>query len=158
MSQLRRDSFVSIKTIYGNQKKINNPLLPLSGHHGSHYLSVSLLPDRLMERKHGVNEKGYYFTVLMSVYSPAFPFRKAVADQLEGIPEPISIMSLAWFATMLSILLMTVGLWNAKLAKSEKGFYAMSYVLSLFAAIAVQKEYKGYEARKNKEDKPWKQF
>jgi len=32
-----------------------------------------------------------------------------------------------------------IGLWNADLLLSEKGFYAMSYTLSLFAAIAVQK-------------------
>jgi hypothetical protein len=30
-------------------------------------------------------------------------------------------------------------LWNATLALSEKGFYAMAFALSLFAAIAVQK-------------------
>ena len=34
---------------------------------------------------------------------------------------------------------LTVGLWNATLAASEKGFYAMSFVLSLFASVAVQK-------------------
>ena len=32
-----------------------------------------------------------------------------------------------------------MGLWNATLTASEKGFYAMSFLLSLFAAIAVQK-------------------
>jgi len=35
--------------------------------------------------------------------------------------------------------LLTVGLWNATLALSEKGFYAMAFLMSLFAAIAVQK-------------------
>jgi hypothetical protein len=30
-------------------------------------------------------------------------------------------------------------LWNAELASSEKGFYAMSFLLSLFGAVAVQK-------------------
>jgi uncharacterized membrane protein YiaA len=30
-------------------------------------------------------------------------------------------------------------LWNAQMAYSEKGFFAMSFVLSLFAAVAVQK-------------------
>jgi uncharacterized membrane protein YiaA len=39
----------------------------------------------------------------------------------------------------LVILLLVVGLWNASLALIEKGFYAMSFILSLFAAIAVQK-------------------
>jgi uncharacterized membrane protein YiaA len=30
-------------------------------------------------------------------------------------------------------------LWNADLLLSEKGFYGMAFLLSLFAAIAVQK-------------------
>jgi uncharacterized membrane protein YiaA len=37
------------------------------------------------------------------------------------------------------MVLLTVGLWNADLARSEKGFYAMAFVLSIFGAIAVQK-------------------
>jgi uncharacterized membrane protein YiaA len=40
---------------------------------------------------------------------------------------------------MLSIVLLSVGLWNATITKSEKGFYAMAFILSMFAAIAVQK-------------------
>lgn len=39
----------------------------------------------------------------------------------------------------MSVILIAVGLWNATLELSEKGFYAMSFVLSLFAAVAVQK-------------------
>ena len=39
----------------------------------------------------------------------------------------------------LSVLLLSVGLWNATLAASEKGFYAMAFLLSLFGAVAVQK-------------------
>ena len=32
-----------------------------------------------------------------------------------------------------------VGLWNADLLPSEKGFYAFSFLLALYGAIAVQK-------------------
>jgi len=32
-----------------------------------------------------------------------------------------------------------IGLWNAELLRSEKGFYAMSFLLAIFSAIAVQK-------------------
>jgi uncharacterized membrane protein YiaA len=86
-----------------------------------------------------LNEKGYYFTVLMFGLFASISVQKAVRDQLEGIPVTNLYYGLAWFATLLSIVLLTVGLWNATLTKSEKGFYAMSFVLSLFAAIAVQK-------------------
>lgn len=34
---------------------------------------------------------------------------------------------------------MAVGLWNATVDRSEKGFFAMAFLLSLFGAIAVQK-------------------
>lgn len=86
-----------------------------------------------------LNEKGYYFTVLMFGLFSAISVQKAVRDQLEGIPVTNMYYGIAWFTTLLSIVLLTVGLWNAELEKSEKGFYAMSFVLSLFAAIAVQK-------------------
>lgn len=86
-----------------------------------------------------LNEKGYYFTVLMFGLFASISVQKAVRDQLEGIPVSGLYYGLAWFATLLSIVLLTVGLWNANLDRSEKGFYAMSFLLSLFAAIAVQK-------------------
>jgi uncharacterized membrane protein YiaA len=86
-----------------------------------------------------LNEKGYYFTVLMFGLFAAISVQKAVRDQVEGIPVTNLYYGLAWFATILSIVLLTVGLWNAEMLKSEKGFYAMSFLLSMFAAIAVQK-------------------
>ncbi|MFT3677572.1 MAG: inner membrane protein YiaA [Chitinophagaceae bacterium] len=86
-----------------------------------------------------LNEKGYYFTVLMFGLFAAISVQKAVRDQLEGIPVTNLYYGIAWFATLLSILLITIGLWNADITRSEKGFYAMSFVLSIFAAIAVQK-------------------
>lgn len=86
-----------------------------------------------------LNEKGYYFTVLMFGLFAAISVQKAVRDQMEGIPVTNLYYGVAWFCTLLSIVLLTVGLWNAEMLKSEKGFYAMSFVLSMFAAIAVQK-------------------
>ena len=35
--------------------------------------------------------------------------------------------------------LMGIGLFNAKLALSEKGFYGMAFLLALFATVAIQK-------------------
>ncbi|MGC4034968.1 MAG: inner membrane protein YiaA [Chitinophagaceae bacterium] len=98
-----------------------------------------------------INEKGYYFTVLMFGLFSAISVQKAVRDQMEGVPVTNLYYGLSWFATILSIVLLTVGLWNATLTKSEKGFYAMSFVLSLFAAIAVQKNTRDIKARQNNE-------
>lgn len=86
-----------------------------------------------------LNEKGYYFTVLMYGLFSAVSLQKAVRDQMEGIPVTAIYYGLAWFSTLLAILLLIIGLWNAELTLSEKGFYGMSFLLSLFAAIAVQK-------------------
>ena len=98
-----------------------------------------------------LNEKGYYFTVLMYGLFSAISVQKAVRDQLEGIPVTNVYYGLAWFSTILAILLLTVGLWNAELTKSEKGFYAMSFVLSMFAAITVQKNTRDMNAAKTSE-------
>ena len=95
-----------------------------------------------------LNEKGYYFTVLILGLFSGISVQKAVRDQIEGIPVTNIYYGLAWFTTLLSILLLTIGLWNATLERSEKGFYAMSFVLSLFAAIAVQKNTRDIKASK----------
>lgn len=86
-----------------------------------------------------LNEKGYYFTVLMYGLFAAVSLQKSVRDRLEGVPVTAIYYGLAWTSVILTVLLLTVGLWNATLAPSEKGFYAMAFLLSLFAAVAVQK-------------------
>ncbi len=86
-----------------------------------------------------LNEKGYYFTVLMYGLFSAVSVQKAVRDQMEGIPVTNIYYGISWFSTILSLLLLIIGLWNAELDRSEKGFYGMSFTLALFAAVAVQK-------------------
>mgnify|MGYP002783772792 CR=1 FL=1 len=86
-----------------------------------------------------LNEKGYYFTVLMYGLFSAVSVQKAVRDRIEEIPVTGIYYGLAWFSTILSILLLVVGLWNAEMTPSEKGFYGIAFMMSLFAAIAVQK-------------------
>jgi uncharacterized membrane protein YiaA len=86
-----------------------------------------------------LNEKGYYFTLLMYGLFSAVSLQKSVRDRLEGIPVTGIYFGLCWFSLGLSVALLAVGLWNATLAPSEKGFYAMGFLMSLFAAVAVQK-------------------
>jgi uncharacterized membrane protein YiaA len=86
-----------------------------------------------------LNEKGYYFTLLMYGLFAAVSVQKSVRDRLDGIPVTNIYYGLSWVSVVLCVLLMAVGLWNATITPSEKGFYSMSYLLSLFAAIAVQK-------------------
>ena len=100
-----------------------------------------------------LNEKGYYFTVLMFGLFSGISVQKVVRDQMEGIPVTNIYYGLAWFCTILSIILLTVGLWNATLERSEKGFYAMAFVLSMFSAIAVQKNTRDMRGKNGQEEK-----
>jgi len=86
-----------------------------------------------------LNEKGYYFTVLMFGLFSVVSVQKSVRDRLEGIPVTDLYYGISWFATILSIVLLTIGLWNATLLPSEKGFYAFAFLLAIFGAVAVQK-------------------
>lgn len=86
-----------------------------------------------------LNEKGFYFTVLLFGIFAVVSVQKSVRDRIEGFPVTDIYYGICWFATILSIALLTIGLWNATLLPSEKGFYAFAFLLGLFGAVAVQK-------------------
>ncbi|KZZ85315.1 inner membrane protein YiaA [Bacillus sp. SJS] len=87
-----------------------------------------------------LNEKGYYFAVLVFGLYAAVSLQKAVRDKDEDIPVSGIYYGLSWFAVIVAIALMAIGLYNAgSIVLSEKGFYGMAFVLSLFAAITIQK-------------------
>jgi len=86
-----------------------------------------------------LNEKGYYFTVLMFGLFAVVSLQKSVRDRMEGISVTDIYYGICWFGTILSIVLLIVGLWNATILPSEKGFYAFAFLLAMFGAIAVQK-------------------
>ncbi|MFV0304968.1 MAG: inner membrane protein YiaA [Moheibacter sp.] len=86
-----------------------------------------------------LNEKGYYFTLLLFGLFSVISVQKSVRDKAEGLPVTEIYYGLSWFATLASLTLLIIGLWNADLELSEKGFYGMSFCLSIFSAIAVQK-------------------
>jgi uncharacterized membrane protein YiaA len=48
-------------------------------------------------------------------------------------------MGASWAALFLGVVSFVVGLWNATMTKSEKGFYGLAFAMTLFAAVAVQK-------------------
>lgn len=100
-----------------------------------------------------LNEKGYYFTVLMFGLFAVISVQKSVRDKLEGIPVTEIYYGLSWFCTILAIILLTVGLWNATLLPSEKGYYAFSFLLALFGAIAVQKNTRDAKVVERKDNK-----
>jgi uncharacterized membrane protein YiaA len=93
-----------------------------------------------------LNEKGYYFTTLMYGLFSVVSLQKAVRDRLENLRVTDMYYGLSWFSTILSIVLLTIGLWNAELLPSEKGFYAFAFLLAMFGAVAVQKNIRDTQA------------
>ncbi|AOV07261.1 inner membrane protein YiaA [Sporosarcina ureilytica] len=96
-----------------------------------------------------LNEKGYYFAVLIFGLYASISLQKAVRDKEEGVPVTNIYYGISWFAMIIAILLMAIGLYNAgSIILSEKGFYAMAFVLSIFAAITVQKNVRDTKSAK----------
>ena len=86
-----------------------------------------------------LSEKGFYAAVLVLGLFAAVSLQKAVRDRAEGLPVSALYLGLSWSVIALSILMLVVGLWNSGLALSEKGFYGLAFAMTLFAAVAVQK-------------------
>lgn len=86
-----------------------------------------------------LNEKGFYFSVFVLAMYAAVSLQKTVRDKTEGLPVTGIYMGVSWGAFLISIVMLAVGLFNSELLLSEKGYYAMAFVLSLYAVISVQK-------------------
>lgn len=83
--------------------------------------------------------KGFYLTVLLFGLFSVVSVQKSVRDRTEGVPVTGIYYGIAWICLLLALVLLSVGLWNSEMVLHEKGYYAVTMVLSLFAAIAVQK-------------------
>ena len=93
-----------------------------------------------------LNEKGYYFALLVLGLYSAVSLQKVVRDRMEDIPVTGIYYGLSWLALGIAISLLLVGLYNATLQLSEKGFYIMAFALALFGAITVQKNVRDLQA------------
>ena len=117
----------------------------------------------LYNARMSLSEKGFYLTVLLFGLFAAVSLQKSVRDRDEGIAVTGIYLGLCWLGLVAAVVLLTIGLWNSGMAASEKGFYAMSFVLSLFAAVTVQKNvrdlggsmFEDEDARTAQE--PWRQ-
>ncbi|WP_078381957.1 inner membrane protein YiaA [Sutcliffiella halmapala] len=97
-----------------------------------------------------LNEKGYYFAVLVFGLYAAVSLQKAVRDKEEGIA--VTSYGISWLALIVSISLMAIGLYNAEsIILSEKGFYGMAFILSLFSAITIQKNIRDTQSARERE-------
>ena len=98
-----------------------------------------------------LNEKGYYFTLLLYGLFSAVSLQKSVRDKLDGIAVTGIYFGLCWASVLISILLLGIGLAHATLLLSEKGFYGIAFLLSLFSAVAVQKNTRDLISQKSKQ-------
>lgn len=86
-----------------------------------------------------LNEKGYYLICLLFGLFSAISLQKAIRDKAEGLFVSDKYRLICLVATITSISLFLVGLWNATLLLSEKGFYIMAFLLALFSSATMQK-------------------
>ncbi|NUU69071.1 hypothetical protein HQN64_23665 [Enterobacteriaceae bacterium BIT-l23] len=93
-----------------------------------------------------LNEKGYYFAVMLLGLFASVSLQKTVRDRMEDIPTSHMYYISCVAAFAISVILLAIGLWNAELLPSEKGFYAIAFFLCLFGAISVQKNVRDNQA------------
>ncbi|MBK4717016.1 MULTISPECIES: inner membrane protein YiaA [Tenebrionibacter/Tenebrionicola group] len=86
-----------------------------------------------------LNERGYYFAVLILGLFAAISLQKTVRDRIENVPTTALYYGACLAAFVISLALLVIGLWNAELLLSEKGFYGLAFFLCIYGAIAVQK-------------------
>lgn len=137
------------------EENVKNPFKPTAAFIGASWFALLTgavgycigLWNATME----LNEKGYYFTILLFGLFAVISVQKSVRDRAEKLAVTDLYYGLSWFATIAAMVLLTVGLWNADLTLSEKGFYAMAFCLSMFSAIAVQKNTRDAKMYEDKE-------
>lgn len=136
-------------------EKVRNPFKPTAAFIGASWFALLTggvgYCIGLWNANMALNEKGYYFTILLFGLFAVISVQKSVRDRSEGLAVTDLYYSLSWFATIAAMILLTIGLWNADITLSEKGFYAMAFCLSMFSAIAVQKNTRDAKMFEDKE-------
>lgn len=106
---------------------------------GSFILGVGAYLLGLWNSMMELNEKGYYFALLLFSLFSAISVQKNVRDNLEGLKVSSMYMMSSRVALVSAVVLFSIGLNNAELLLSEKGFFAMAFILSLFSVVTIQK-------------------
>lgn len=126
-----------------NKQNDKNPFKPTSAFIGISWIAlftgIIAFNVGLFNATMNMINKGYYLAVLLFGLFSVVSVQKNVRDKLEEIQVSEIYFGISWLAVLLAILLLIVGLWTSNLELSEKGFYGIAYMMSLFAAVAVQK-------------------
>jgi uncharacterized membrane protein YiaA len=144
------------KTIKSNKEKNEFDQKPTTAYIGATWgvVIIGLLSYciGLWNASMELNEKGYYFSILLMGIYAVISLQKAVRDKAENIKVSDIYYGISWVIVIASLLLLIIGLRNADLELSEKGFYGISFLLSLFGAITVQKNLRDIEFINNKNE------
>ncbi len=92
-----------------------------------------------------LHEKGFYLVILLYGLFSAVSLQKTLRDKLEDITVTAIYVALCWTSVGICIGLLLFSLSNATLSLSEKGYYIMSFLLSLFGVTATQKNIRDLE-------------
>lgn len=101
-----------------------------------------------------LNEKGFYLILLLYGLFSSVSLQKIIRDRLEGMHVTTIYFGLCWASVIICLVLLAIGLWNAELALSEKGFYMMAFLMSLFGAVAVQKNIRDMDYLRTHTEQP----
>jgi len=86
-----------------------------------------------------VNEMGFYFAVLVLGLFATISVQEVLRNRHEGIPTSSVYFSIAMMSLITALTMFIIALFRVDLLPSEIGFYGISYFLTLFGAICVQK-------------------
>lgn len=85
------------------------------------------------------SDKNFFFAILVFAVYAAISVQKIVRDRIEGVPFTTLYYGISWLAVIVAIGMFVNGLFGVNITLSERGFYAMAMLLTLFGAIAIQK-------------------
>lgn len=86
-----------------------------------------------------LSEKGFYILALVFGLYSVITLQKTVRDQSEGVEVDSTYLILSYVGVAVPLLSMGIGLFNAELQLNEKGFFAVTYIMTLFSSLVLQK-------------------
>lgn len=86
-----------------------------------------------------LSEQGLYLILFVFGLFAVVSIQKTIRDKAEDVRVTNVYYGIAWGAVVIVVGFLAVCLWNADFGAYEKGFYAVTMIMALFAAIAVQK-------------------
>ena len=102
-------------------------------------LGMSAFFIGLYNSEMALSEQGYYAVLLLYSVFSSISLQKTILEIDSGISVSKFYRNICMISIVLALLFFIMGLFNAELLKSEKGFYAMSYILTLFSSLGIQK-------------------